>query len=84
MTPLIEASKAVQKYGTTSLMIGAILWLNNRLSDVEDKLYHCYEQARIEALRRADSDAKINEMPLLAILPECKIRRTSERKIKNI
>lgn len=79
MTSIIEASKAVHKYGTTALMIGAIIWLNNRLSDVEDKLYHCYEQARIEALRRAESDKENDPVRYYAIIPECKIRMKNER-----
>ena len=81
---LIDYTKAVEKHGVKALMIAALLWMNNRLTDVENKLYNCYEQARIEALRRADNDVDINSLPLLAIIPECKIRPRYERKTKNI
>lgn len=40
MTPQIVAELS-KKHGVNFLLICAIFWMNNRLSDVENKLYDC-------------------------------------------
>lgn len=47
---LIEAAK---KHGISVLLIFALVWMNNRLSDVEEKLYDCLEER-----------AQVSEIPL--------------------
>jgi hypothetical protein len=39
-----EAITLIDKYGVKPLLLLAILWLNNRVSTVEARLYDCYEQ----------------------------------------
>lgn len=39
-----EALTLIDKYGVKPLLLLAILWLNNRVSTVEARLYDCYEQ----------------------------------------
>lgn len=39
-----ETIALIDKYGVKPLLIVAILWLNNRVSTVEARLYDCYEQ----------------------------------------
>lgn len=42
MTPQI-ITEYTKKHGTSFLLICAIFWLNNRLANVEAKLYDCLE-----------------------------------------
>jgi hypothetical protein len=37
----------IEKYGVNALMFIAIIWMNNRLNEVERRLYDCMEK-RIE------------------------------------
>ena len=34
----------ITKYGVNGLLVVALVWMNNRLDKVEEKLYDCYEQ----------------------------------------
>jgi hypothetical protein len=42
MTPQIVAELS-KKHGVNFLLVCAIFWMNNRLSDVESKLYDCLD-----------------------------------------
>ena len=55
----------IEKYGVIALMFGAILWLNARLNNVEEKLYDCMEK-RAEKTTDRYIDRQIN----YAILPK--------------
>lgn len=75
---LLGYTKAIEKHGVKTLMIIALIWMNNRLTDVEEKLYRCYDQVRTDAIRRADSDVKIDGQCFFAVIPDRK-RRKNER-----
>lgn len=41
---MAEKIEVIRKYGVTGALAFALLWMNNRLDKVEEKLYDCYEQ----------------------------------------
>lgn len=67
MTPQI-VTDYTKKHGTSFLLICAIFWLNNRLSNVESKLYDCLED-RAQA-KHIDIDKSIKHKQIYAILPK--------------
>lgn len=44
----ISVIESVKKHGVTGLLCISLFWMNNRLSDVEERLYDCLD-ARAEA-----------------------------------
>lgn len=68
MNPLLVA-EYTKKHGTSFLLICAIFWLNNRLSNVESKLYDCLEDK--SQLESKKMDKELHEyIPAFATLPE--------------
>ena len=68
MNPLLVA-EYTKKHGTSFLLICAIFWLNNRLSNVENKLYDCLEDRT--QLESKNVNTKLYEyVPIYATLPE--------------
>ena len=69
MTPQIVADYT-KKHGTSFLLICAIFWLNNRLSNVESKLYDCLD----DQIQMKSSDVHKPNVhkyePIYAILPK--------------
>lgn len=64
----ITITESIKKHGATTLLVMALLWMNNRLSDVEEKLYDCLEA---RAVVSSGVDHKRYEKdPVVAILPE--------------
>jgi hypothetical protein len=55
----------IAKYGVMPLLIVAIIWMNNRLNEVERRLYDCMEK-RIERTTERHIKRQIN----YAILPK--------------
>lgn len=72
-----QVLKLLEKYGITAAMAIVILWMNSRLTLIEEKLYQCYEMR----IMNADESTKHNTK-LLAILPP-EIRIKNERTEKN-
>lgn len=64
---IIEAAK---KHGISVLLILALFWMNNRLSNVEEKLYDCLEdRARMRQVPMSEKKYKHID-PMYAIIPE--------------
>jgi len=64
---IIEAAK---KHGISVLLIFALVWMNNRLSNVEEKLYDCLED-RYEFKRNPISEKKYKHIDqIYAVLPD--------------
>jgi hypothetical protein len=55
----------IAKYGVMPLLIVAIIWMNNRLNEVERRLYDCMEK-RIERTTERHVKREIN----YAIIPK--------------
>ena len=80
MTPQIVAELS-KKHGINFLLICAIFWLNNRLSQVEAKLYDCLDD---KATYQRSEEKHVAIEPTYAILPKeinyGKPKRKMERK----
>lgn len=64
----ITLTESIKKHGATTLLVVALLWMNNRLSEVEEKLYDCLEN-------RVSADSGLhkrhhNIQEMVAILPD--------------
>ena len=69
MTPQI-VTDYTKKHGTSFLLICAIFWLNNRLSNVESKLYDCLDD-QIQMKSSDVSKTNVHKYePIYAILPK--------------
>ncbi len=68
MNPLLVA-EYTKKHGTSFLLICAIFWLNNRLSNVESKLYDCLEDRTQLQSKNIDTEL-YKYTPIYATLPE--------------
>ena len=83
MTPQI-ASEYTKKYGTTVLFICAIFWMNNRLSNVEAKLYDCLEDRVQMKAQPIHAPTYHKYEPIYAVLPkETKYNGKSKRQMES-
>lgn len=78
-----DTLETINKYGVTAVMLGALLWLNSRLSTVEQRLYDCYNSRIMAAGQIAQIHKDYKKDPIergqvYAILPE-RIRTKKER-----
>jgi hypothetical protein len=69
----------IDKYGIKPLLLVAVLWLNNRLNTVEDRLYNCYTERvyRSVTYRSLTKEQTHEHAKLVAILPD-KCKRVKE------
>lgn len=65
----IAVIEAAKKHGISVLLIFALVWMNNRLSNVEEKLYDCLED-RAQVSRPMSEKQYKHIDPTYAILPE--------------
>lgn len=81
MTPQI-VTDYTKKHGTSFLLICAIFWLNNRLSNVESKLYDCLDD-QIQ-MKSSDVHRSLQHKyePIYAILPKEEKHGESKRKME--
>lgn len=73
---------AIKKYGVNALMAIALIWMNNRVDKVEDKLYECYDDQkdmyfRSNAMNNSKHNDTIVKPILVAALPN---NRTKTKK----
>lgn len=67
---LVAIIEAAKKHGISVLLIFALVWMNNRLSNVEEKLYDCLED-KYEFRRTPMSEKKYKHIEqMYAILPD--------------
>jgi hypothetical protein len=69
----------IKKHGVIGVLCAWLVYTNMRLTDVEDKLYNCYDQSRFAAMsnRSLNSSIKPSEK-IYAVLPERKRRSNEE------
>lgn len=68
----IDVIEAVKKHGATGVMVVALVWMNNRLNVVEDRLYDCYENLATSAVimpSQQHREMPISRKNMLAVLP---------------
>lgn len=56
----------INKYGVNALLVAAVFWLNSRLSDVENRLYNCYDKLSVSRISQVAPIFRNND----AILPD--------------
>lgn len=82
MTPQIVADYT-KKHGTSFLLICAIFWLNNRLSNVEAKLYDCLEDSAQMKATPVHKPSLYKYEPIYAILPKKEKYGKSKRQMES-
>lgn len=82
MTPQIVADYT-KKHGTSFLLICAIFWLNNRLSNVESKLYDCLEDSIQMKATPIHKSSLHKYEPIYAILPKEEKYGESKRQMES-
>ena len=65
---MAEKIEFIRKYGVNGLLVVAVVWMNNRLDKVEEKLYDCYEN-QIATTNTHEPIVPI-KLKCYAILPE--------------
>lgn len=76
MTDLVNI---VTKHGVTGILCVCLFWMNSRLSDVEARLYECYDEATHMRASTSSSNAVSSIDKLVAILPkELEIKKESD------
>lgn len=78
-----QALKVIKEYGISAVMGFALLYMNNRLSIVEDRLYQCYEMRILNSYNQADKDF-ILPRRYYAVLPQNDIRIKNNDKNKRV
>lgn len=63
---LVTIIEQIKKHGITGILCICLWWMNNRLSDVEEKLYDCLTDAK----EITSSKTKISHKYYYAILPD--------------
>ena len=75
-----QALKVLKEYGITAAMGFALLYMNNRLSMVEDKLYNCYEMRILNSFSATDENIELPRR-VYAVLPhEIRIKNNDKNK----
>lgn len=60
----------VSKHGITGVLCACLFWMNSRLSDVEARLYDCYDDATKMKVTTSTNKTTISKHELVAILPK--------------
>lgn len=73
--PTFDLAAIVKKHGVIGVLCAWLVYTNMRLTDVENKLYSCYDQSRFAAMSNKSLNSSIN-IPdeMYAVLPERKKR----------
>tara|TARA_R110000868_G_scaffold279203_1_gene539263 strand:- start:12160 stop:12402 length:243 start_codon:yes stop_codon:yes gene_type:complete len=69
-----------KKQGWNVGFVIVILWMNARLNEMEERLYHCYETMQLSEITHSNESHNYR-LKQLAILP---IKREDEKRIKRI
>jgi hypothetical protein len=71
----------VTKHGVTGVLCVCLFWMNSRLSDVEERLYECYDEATHVKAAVPSNKMIISKDNLVAVLPkELEIKKESNEK----
>ena len=77
--PTFDLAAIVKKHGVIGVLCAWLVYTNMRLTDVEEKLYTCYDQSRFAGMASKSVHGSI-EIPekIYAVLPERKKRSNEE------
>ena len=79
---MIEAFELVKKHGISALCFCALWWMNARLENVEEKLYHCYDQLTYKASRLHKNEPQKTEYFAILHRNDTTIKRNTKRHFK--
>lgn len=73
--PTFDLAAIVKKHGVIGVLCAWLVYTNMRLTDVEDKLYNCYDRSSFAEMSSRSLNSSIN-IPegMYAVLPERKKR----------
>lgn len=73
------ALKLLKEYGINAVLAFGLLYMNHRVSNLEEKLFDCYE-ARINQSLWANNDSQAidNNRSYAVLVQEPKVRKTRE------
>jgi hypothetical protein len=74
---MVSALEAINKYGIPAGMAIAIVWFNNRLNVVEERLYDCYEQ-RVFTSAPISHKKQVEKNFVFAIIPSDPVGKVKE------
>ena len=73
----LETIKAIERYGITAILVIAVIWMNNKVTEmdskvtsIEMKLYDCLENRIEDQYKRFTPIAGGGKNRLYAVLPE--------------
>jgi len=69
-----------KKQGWNIGFVIVILWMNQRMNDMESRLYHCYETMQLSEIKPYEKDYNY-KLTQVAILP---ISKEDEKRIKRV
>ena len=70
-----DLAAIVKKHGVIGVLCAWLFYTNMRLTDVEEKLYNCYDQSRFASMSSRSLNSSINiPEEMYAVLPERKKR----------
>lgn len=73
--PTFDLAAIVKKHGVIGVLCAWLVYTNMRLTDVEDKLYNCYDRSRFAEMSSRSLNSGINVPDkMYAVLPERKKR----------
>lgn len=83
----IESIKAIKDYGVTAVLVFALVWMNAKMNQMDEKLtviqnrlYDCFEQRikdnSMNSLFGRERETSFNDVKIYGIIPE-------EPKVKN-
>lgn len=77
---MLEIIEIIKKHGALGMTVIALIWMNSRLSSVEEKLFNCLSDK--QEIRQATSHRsnQLIENRLVAVLP-CEIKRKDVKAI---
>ena len=77
---MLEIIETIKKHGALGMTVIALIWMNARLSSVEEKLFNCLSD-RQEIRQATTRTNQIIENRLIAILP---IKQEDEEGIERV
>lgn len=77
--PTFDLAAIVKKHGVIGVLCAWLVYTNMRLTDVEEKLYSCYDQSRFASMSNRSLHSSIEQSEkIYAVLPERKKRSNEE------
>jgi len=67
---MLEIIETIKKHGALGMTVIALIWMNSRLSSVEEKLFNCLSDNQEIRQSSSHKDDTFKKIELIAILPD--------------